>query len=281
MTTAPTRMPTRTRTVRPRKVSFTYPAGRRRQYFVNDQMVLSHLVAVLSAMFPEGEDFFIRSVRNFRDHVTDEELNSQIRGFIGQELTHGREHRVLNERLQDMGYPTKRVDRHIRQLLALVDRVVPDQMSLAATAALEHYTATLAETLLTDPAAQALVGPSEVRPMLLWHALEESEHKAVAFDVYKAAGGTEWLRILTMEIASAIFWTEVVVQTARSLARDPSAYRPLRLVRSLNDLRKSPFFAPAIWRRYNTYNRIGFHPDDWDASDVIERWTAELFAEAN
>jgi len=281
MTTAPTRMPTRTRPVRPRKVSFTYPAGRRRQYFVNDQMVLSHLVAVLSAMFPEGEDFFIRSVRNFRDHVTDEELNSQIRGFIGQELTHGREHRVLNERLQDMGYPTKRVDRHIRQLLALVDRVVPDQMSLAATAALEHYTATLAETLLTDPAAQALVGPSEVRPMLLWHALEESEHKAVAFDVYKAAGGTEWLRILTMEIAAAIFWTEVVVQTARSLARDPSAYRPLRLVRSLNDLRKSPFFAPAIWRRYNTYNRIGFHPADWDASDVIERWTAELFAEAN
>ena len=244
-------------------------------------MVLSHLVAVLSAMFPEGEDFFIRSVRRFRDRITDAELDSQIRGFIGQELTHGREHRVLNERLNDMGYPTERVDRHIRHLLALVDRIVPDQMTLAATAALEHYTATLAETLLTDPDALALVGPSEVRPMLLWHALEESEHKAVAFDVYRAAGGTEWLRILTMEVASAIFWTEVLLQTTRSLARDPRAYRPIPLLRSLNDLRRSPFFEPAIWRRYNSYNRIGFHPDDWDATEVIDRWTAELFAEAN
>jgi predicted metal-dependent hydrolase len=266
------------RSVKPRRVKFAYPSGKRRQHFVNDDVVFSHLVAVLSGMFPEGEEFFIRSVRNYRDQITDPELAAQVKGFIGQELTHGREHRMLNERLQEMGYPTRRVDRHVRQLLRLVERVTGEPMSLAATAALEHFTATIAEILLTDPKALALVGDSGVRPMLLWHALEESEHKAVAFDVYKSTVRSEKLRMRTMNIATVIFLAELVLQTTRSLAGDRAAYRPIRLARSLNELRKAPFFTPDAWSRYRSYNTRGFHPDDWDAHDVIERWTAELFA---
>ncbi|TSD93650.1 metal-dependent hydrolase [Skermania sp. ID1734] len=262
-----------------RRVKFAYPTGTRRQHYVNDELVLSHLVAVLSAMFPEGEDFFIRSVRNYRDRVTDPQLAEAVKGFIAQEATHRHQHRLLNERLQDMGYPTARVDRHVKELLSLVEKIVPKKMSLAATAALEHYTATFAEILLTSQRAQALLGDSEVRTMLLWHALEESEHKAVAFDVYRTADGPEWMRILTMEIASAIFWAEVGLQTGRSLLRDPAAYNPVRLVRSLNDLRKSPFFSWKAVRRYNSYNRPGFHPNEWDARDVTARWAAELFGE--
>lgn len=264
-----------------RRVRFSYPTGTTRQHFVDGDLVMSHFTAVLSSMFPEGEAFFIRAVRDHRDQIDDPELAEQIKGFIGQEVTHSREHRTLNERLQEMGYPTARVDRHIGQLLRVMDRVLSRKAALAGTAALEHYTATFAEILLSDAQAQAWLGDSAVRPVLLWHALEEAEHKAVAFDVYRAAGGSEALRIATMELATAIFWTEVVVQTARSMLSDPATYNPVRLVRSLNHARKVPFFGWKAIRRYNSYNRIGFHPDDWDATDLIDRWIAELFGTAD
>ena len=95
--------------VRARRIRFSYPTGSLERHFVDGDLVMSHVVAHLSALFPEGEDFFVRSVRRFADQITDPELQSRVQGFIGQEVTHGREHRALNERLQEMGYPTRRM----------------------------------------------------------------------------------------------------------------------------------------------------------------------------
>lgn len=267
------------RDVRTRRIGFSYPTGTLRQHFVEGDLVMSHVVAVLSGMFPEGEDYFVRAVRDSRDRISDPELLSQVAGFIGQEVTHGREHRDLNVRLAQMGYRSLAVDRHVRRLLGLSDRFESRNQRLAVTAALEHYTATLAECLLENPEAQALLGDTEVRSLLLWHALEESEHKAVAFDVYRAAGGPEWLRIWTMRSVSVMFLLEVVVHTALSMLRDRATYNPVRLVRSLWALRRSPFLSRDILRKLRSYNRRGFHPDDWDATDLIDRWRGELFGE--
>jgi predicted metal-dependent hydrolase len=148
---------------------------------------------------------------------------------------------------------------------------------LALTAAMEHYTATLAETLLTDPRAHGLLGSTEVRSMLLWHALEESEHRAVAFDVFRAAGGSERLRIRAMRIMSTIFLVGTVLFTVESLLRDRATYNPRRLAHSLAELRHSPFLARKVWHRLGTYNVEGFHPDDIDNTELLERWRAELF----
>jgi hypothetical protein len=267
------------REVRTRRISFSYPTGTLRQHFVDGDLVMSHVVAVLSGMFPEGEDYFVRAVRDSRDRVTDPELVIQVAGFIGQEVTHGREHRDLNERLAQMGYRSLKVDRHVRWLLGLSDRFDSRNRRLAVTAALEHYTATLAECLLEKPEAQALLGDTEVRSLLLWHALEESEHKSVAFDVYRAAGGPEWLRIWTMRTVSVVFLLEVVVHTALSMLRDRATYNPVTLVRSLWALRRSPFLSREILRKLRTYHQRGFHPDDWDATELIDRWRGELFGE--
>ncbi|MCW2856296.1 MAG: hypothetical protein JWR52_1911 [Marmoricola sp.] len=267
------------RDVRTRRIRFSYPTGSRHQHYVDGDLVMSHAVAVLSGMFPEGEDFFVRSVRDGRPKVTDPELLSQVAGFIGQEVSHGREHRDLNDRLAQMGYRSVKVDRHVKRLLGLGDRFLSKNQRLAITAALEHYTATLAECLLEKPEAQALLGETEVRSLLLWHALEESEHKAVAFDVYRAAGGPEWLRIWTMRIVSAIFVLEVIAQTTLSMLRDRATYNPVTLVRSLWALRRSPFMSRQIAHKLRTYNQPGFHPDDWDATELIERWRTELFGE--
>ncbi|MCV7192264.1 metal-dependent hydrolase [Mycolicibacterium brumae] len=265
--------------VRARRIRFSYPTGSLDRHFVDGDLVMSHIVAYLSATFPEGEDFFVRSVRHYADRITDPELKAQVRGFIGQEVTHGREHRALNERLQQMGYPTRVVDRRTRADLAIFERVLPPLNCLATTAALEHFTAVLAETLLTDERAQALLGTTEVRSMLLWHAIEESEHRAVAFDVYRAVGGSERRRIWTMHTVRLSFLLSVVVCTALSLVRDRAAYNPRRLFSSLYQLRRSPFLARSVWSRLNAYTKLGFHPDDIDNSALLERWTAELFGE--
>src|SRR5689334_17061265 len=144
-------IPSRTITVR--RPGLEYPDGALPKYFVKDDIVRSHIAAMLSAVFPEGEDFFVRSVRNYRDQITDPALKEQVRGFIGQEALHGREHRQFNDELQALGYPTHFVDRCVKHGLAFLAKVAPKNRQLAVTAGLEHYTATLAETLLTEPGA--------------------------------------------------------------------------------------------------------------------------------
>jgi uncharacterized protein len=267
------------RDVRTRRIGFDYPTGSLSRHYVDGDLIMSHVVAVLSAMFPEGEDFFVRAVRRHAEQVDDPQLQVQVRGFIGQEVTHGREHRALNERLQQMGYPTRRVDRSTKRGLALYERFAPPMVPLAMTAALEHYTATLAETLLTSERAQALLGDSEVRSMLLWHALEESEHKAVAFDVYKAVGGSERMRVMTMNVLRYGFVMGMTVQVVLSLLGDRDAYRPRVLVASWRRFRRSPLVSRAVWEQLRDYNRPDFHPDDRDTTGLVDTWRTELFGE--
>ena len=187
------------RKVPTRRISFDESLADLPKHFAaGGDLILSHLAASLSSVFPDGEDFFVRSVRHYRDRITDPDLRRQVAGFIGQEATHGREHRALNDRLDQLGYPTKFFERLTRRALGMRERVAPPIANLAATAALEHFTATFAELVLSSDDTRALFGHDEIRNLFLWHALEEAEHKAVAFDVYKAMGGGERLRTWTM-----------------------------------------------------------------------------------
>lgn len=265
------------RDVHTRRIRFRYPSGSLRRHYVEGDLVMSHVVALLSATFPPGEEFFVRSVREFRDEVTDPELLSQVRGFIGQEVTHGREHHVLNDRLRQMGYPTHVVEWVVEHALRVIDRTLPAKVRLGFTAGLEHYTATLAECLLRKPEAQALLGDTEVRAILLWHALEESEHKSVAFDVFRVVGGSERMRIWSMRVIGSLLLTLIVAGTAVSLLTDRAAYHPVRLLRSLAALRHSPFLGRDVRGRILAYTAVGFHPDDIDATALVERWRTELF----
>src|SRR3954453_343427 len=99
------------RKVPTRRISFEESFKDVPKHFADDgDLILSHIAASLSAVFPDGEDFFVRSVRNFRDEVTDPELQRQVAGFTGQEAMHGREHRMFNERLAELGSLTKRFE---------------------------------------------------------------------------------------------------------------------------------------------------------------------------
>jgi predicted metal-dependent hydrolase len=249
------------------------------KYFAADgDVVMSHVLAVLSSTFPEGENFFVRSVAAARDDLTDPKLLKDVEGFIGQEQMHGREHQVLNDRLAEHGYPTRGIDAYVRGLYWVRERMQSRTVNLAFTAALEHYTATLAELLLTDEEARQAVGEPGARDILTWHALEESEHKAVAFDVYKAVGGGEFMRIFVMFLTDLLFIFETSVMGVISLAMDREVRRhPVKLLRSLARLPASPFVSFRAVRILAQYHRPGFHPNDRDTTQLIAEWREALF----
>jgi predicted metal-dependent hydrolase len=249
-----------------------------KHFAIDGDIVMSHILAVLSGVFPDGEDYFVRAVERGQRHVTDPELRTAVEGFIGQEERHGLEHRVLNERLAELGYPTRALGGYVRWLFRSREWIRNERLHLAFTAALEHYTATLAETLLSMPEARAEIGHDGVRRLLMWHALEEAEHKAVAFDVYRAAGGTERMRLATMWWTHVYFVLETGAWTLISLSMDRDAWRhPLRVARSLFRLRTSPFTSKLPRQQLFQYTKHGFHPNDRDTHALIAEWRTKLF----
>ncbi len=252
-------------------------AGVPRHFAADGDLVSSHYAAALSGLFPDGEDYFVRSVRHYRDRITDPELKRQVAGFIGQEAMHGREHRAFNARLDELGYHTQRIERMTRKVLEFRERVAPPITNLAVTAALEHFTATMAELILSSEEARASFGDDSVRDLFLWHALEESEHKAVAFDVYRAMGGSERLRVLTMKFIRIGFMIAVGLEMAWSLATDRATYRPGNLRASWRRFRRSPMMSPKLWAQLKEYDRPGFHPDDRDTAGLVAEWRDRLF----
>jgi predicted metal-dependent hydrolase len=202
-----------------------------------------------------------------------------VNGFIGQEAMHGREHRAFNDRLHELGYPTRLYEKMTKIGLETREKIAPATSNLAATAALEHFTATLAELVLEDPEVQRLFGDNEVKNVFLWHALEESEHKAVAFDVYKAVGGGERMRVWTMNFLRFGFPLALAAQVVFSLLRDRETYRRGVLRKSFRRFRKSPLVSKELWRQLKDYNRKDFHPDDSNTDALVERWRAELFGD--
>jgi len=268
------------RTVPTRRISFEQSLQDLPKHFAADRdLIASHLAAALSGVFPDGEDFFVRSVRHFRSEITDPVLKRQVAGFIGQEAMHGREHRALNDRLDQLGYPVKRVERITKRIVTTRERIMSPKNNLAATAALEHWTATLAELVLGSEETRNLFGNQELKNVFLWHALEECEHKAVAFDVYKAVGGTERMRVWTMNFVRYFFVTGMTVFVVTSLLGDRETYRRGALRQSWKRFRRSPLMRREVWLQLKDYNRPDFHPDDIDTDALLDRWRTELFGE--
>jgi uncharacterized protein len=135
----------------------------------------------LSTTFPKGEAFFVESVRAFRD-AAPPKLTEEIKGFTTQEAIHSREHDAFNKRASDAGYDLSKLEAQVEKRLA-VTRDKPPIVSLAATMALEHFTAILAHELLADP--RHLEGAEQqTADLWRWHAVEEIEHKGVAYDTW-------------------------------------------------------------------------------------------------
>ena len=170
-----------------RDVRCSLPAERIRDWHSRGPPV-THFFNALSIFFPVGERFFIASIRNYRDQVTDAQLKEAVTAFIGQEAMHGREHERYNRLLKDDGMPVSALERSVAWALGAAQKLMPKSWQLATTLALEHHTAILADRLLSRPDLLQDSEPAFAR-LWRWHALEETEHKGVAFDVWNEVVG--------------------------------------------------------------------------------------------
>jgi hypothetical protein len=227
----------------------------------------------LSVFFPVGERFFVASVRAHMFEVTDPALREAVRAFAAQEGAHGREHRRYNRRLARQGLPVEHLERQVDRLLRRVSRRAPRRVQLAVTCALEHFTALLATELLSDRAGLEGAHP-EMAAMWKWHAVEEIEHKAVAYDVFVAADGTWLERAVVMVAASVIFWAKVLQHQVAMMRADGDLFSAREWLRLGRFLFVDPGPLTAILPRYLAYYAPRFHPDDLPTRDLVDAWVA-------
>jgi predicted metal-dependent hydrolase len=244
------------------------------RYWHSESAWITHFMSALSVLFPEGERFFIDSVRHYEREIDDPALEREVRAFIKQEAHHSHHHQAYNDRVTAQGLGLDRWDAFVGRILRFVRRVAPPKVQLAATIGLEHFTAVLANQLLTNEKLTRGMHPA-VRPLWIWHAIEETEHKAVAFDVYQQVGGGYWTRVLMM--ARMMIGFPLILHIIQlSLVR-----RDRRLTDWRDALRFARFawgrdgFLRAIWPELRAWYHRDFHPWQMDNRELIEAWRGE------
>ena len=263
------------------------------EYWMNKSAGLTHFMTALSALFPAGEKFFIDSVRAVRQHPSikdNQELQREISAFIGQEAMHTQEHVGFNASAQKFGHDVDRLDRitdrviqSTRKVFAFLGKpvgIAQEMVDLTATTALEHFTATIASQLLVNPYIQELMTDETMKTMWLWHAIEENEHKAVAYDVFEGVFG-RGLKAYALRTGSLV--------TAMATLFVVQSYFVLRLLQddkqlNLTSLKDIYIYAyspskgviTGMTKEMLVYFRPRFHPNDLDTHELLVSWKAKL-----
>ena len=157
-----------------------------RYWFAGDPF-LTRMFDALSLTFPDGERYFIQSVRLFRDHIQDPDLKQRVADFIRQEAQHGIAHDRMNQIMKDQGMPVDQFIQRLNKVFKFELKYRSPQYNIAMTAAAEHLTSLMAETFYGEKETLQDAHPY-VRALFAWHAIEEMEHRDVAFDVMQQVG---------------------------------------------------------------------------------------------
>ncbi|WP_294325514.1 metal-dependent hydrolase [uncultured Sphingomonas sp.] len=257
-------------TITPRDVRFGR-GGSYRRYWLNDDPIATAFYNALSVTFPKGEGFFIDSVRQFRDDVPPR-LAAEIRAFIKQEAIHTREHVAFNRHVADQRYDTSRLEARVDHELAIT-RGKPPIANLAATMALEHFTAILAHELVANPRHLA-GGDQDAADLWRWHAIEEIEHKGVAYDTWLHATRDWtrlkrwWVKTLVMLIVTAKFFRGRTVGMLDLLAQDGLTGARVKW-RLFAYAFGRPGMARKVMGMWLSFFLPGFHPWNHDDRELI------------
>ena len=274
-----------------RRMNFDFDAVP--EYWMNGSAGLTHFMTALSALFPAGEKFFIDSVRAVRNHPAIKEnadLQKEISAFIGQEAMHTHEHIGFNASAQKFGHDVAKLDGYTDKVLQTVSKVMTvlgkpvginkEMVDLTATTALEHFTATIASQLLTNKHIQELMTDETMKTMWLWHAIEENEHKAVAYDVFQGVFG-KGLKAYAIRTSSL-----VIAMTTLFFVQSYFLYRLLKEDQQLNRESLSIVYEYAyspskgiitgMGKEMLMYFKPKFHPNDLDTNSLLEKWKAKL-----
>jgi len=239
------------------------------EFWFGGNPFLTALHVSLSVSFPAGERYFIDSVRQYETEVDDPELKERIRAFIGQEANHRREHTALNELMDRKGYPATAMEQFVADRIAWLQKNSKPEENLARTAALEHFTAIMAGAFLDHPEALQKIHPA-LAPLWAWHAIEEVEHRSVAFDVYRATVNDEALRRRTMRKVTLFFLLVNTVRTLKLLRLSGNLWNVKSWAKGVNLLWGRPGVFRRIIPRYLAYYRRDFHPSRYHHDAEIE-----------
>ena len=274
-----------------RRMNFDFDAVP--EYWMNGSTGLTHFMTALSALFPAGEKFFIDSVRAVRKHpaiANNEALQKEISAFIGQEAMHTHEHIGFNASAQKHGHDVETLDRYTDKVIQTTRKVMAklgkpvgitqEMVDLTATTALEHFTATIASQLLTNSHIQELMTDETMKTMWLWHAIEENEHKAVAYDVFEGVFGKGLkayaLRTSSLVIAMATLFVVQSYFLARLLKQDQQFN--LESLKAIYTYAYSPSkgVITGMAKEMLMYFKPGFHPNDHHTDQLLATWKAKL-----
>ncbi len=233
----------------------------------------SALFNALSMSFPAGEQLFIDSLKMGVAELPEAERarwDVAMRGFIGQEATHRFVHQRFNAVLSQLGLRNTWEARIVARRARLARAQARNWVGI--TAATEHLTAVFAEHLLAHP-EQLHGAEPRLRDLWVWHSCEETEHRSVAFDLYRALGGNEVWRLRLFRVVSLYFACDLTRQTLRNLHADRALWRLSTWASAWRSL-----FAPGglvregwpLWRRYL---RADFHPAQTDGRAAAD-WLA-------
>lgn len=260
--------------IKPRKVTFDVSTVPR--HWNGGDPVLTRFFDALSVHFPEGERFFIQSVRNFQDRVKEPGLREDIRHFIRQEGQHGIVHDRFNEVMVGQGVDVDKITSNLRRFIRSSQKYLPEKYQLAMTAAFEHFTATLGEAMLKDETDMFTEADPVMRAMFLWHGVEEVEHKAVAYDVYQTAAGGGYLsRVSALVVTMLMIHLVVGPVFVNMLRLDGAMRQPGVLMRGLNRLYGRRGILTRMLPEFMAWFRPGFHPWDTGMPEKVAAWLEE------
>jgi predicted metal-dependent hydrolase len=249
------------------------------RWWVRGDPIATAFFNALSATFPQGERFFIESVKHYRDRVP-AALKEQIAIFAAQESKHTREHVVFNRLITDAGYDAERIDQWTKERFDMGRRIARPIDHLAVTASLEHFTAIMAhDALTTDDHLDG--APEELKRLWRWHAMEEIEHKSVAFDTLLAVTAKlhpfrRWL-LRTFHMAlSTVQFLDMLFRSIALFFRTDGINRPGTWLKLLHFLFVRPGMFRRIARNYFAYYKPGFHPWQLDDRALVANAEAQM-----
>jgi len=261
------------------------------RYWAKGDAGITHFMTALSSLFPEGEQFFVNSARAVRNDpkLADAILQKEISAFIGQEAMHSKEHLAFNASAQAYGYDVRKLEQRTGKVIqygvAISTKLLKpfgftkEMIDLTGTCALEHFTSTIAEELLSNPNIQAMFEDETMYNLWMWHAVEENEHKAVAFDIFVGMYGSGakayFMRSLALVLAMSIlfitqsYFTASLLKTDGKLTWRDTKYM-IRYMYGANGFMTRQI--PTLL----SFLKPNFHPNDLDTTELLNKWRAEL-----
>lgn len=244
------------------------------KFFLNAELASAYF-ASLSIFLTYGEDLVIDTARYHRDLIQDPLLKQRVTALIGQEALHSKLHEELNDAFLKVDLPVALFRTWAEWVFKYGFNRLPQPMKLSLMAGIEHFTAVLAEYMMNHEEIFFESQDEKQRAIWMWHMLEESEHKDIAYDVFQTLSNNYALRVAgffpaLITILLLISAASILVPFYRkpsnlvSVAYYKDMFNSAALIFGL----KKGVYGSSIKHIFD-YLRPSFHPNDHDTSAFL------------